>query len=486
MPRLIVVGAGISGLAAAWSARDTAARGGVTLDVLVLERSGEVGGKARTIVRDGWMVEAGPSGFLGGRPELDALLRAAGLADDVLSARAAAERRYLYGAGRMRELKPSPLGFARSGVMSAGGLLRLMAEPLIARSRNPQDESVWAFAARRLGAEAADRLVSPMTLGVFAGDARRLSAASAFPRMVTLEREHGSLFRGMLARQRAMIAQRRARTTGAHPGAGDTALTAAHQLASLRDGMQSLPRRLAERGGFEVRCRAGVRAIALTPRGWSVAVDGDGTPLDADAVIIATEPFAAAPLLRPLSAAAGDALDAIPCPPVTVVALGYDSAAARQVPDGFGVLISRGEGIRMLGNLWETSPYPGRGPAGGVLIRAMFGGGVDPSIGALDETAMLELARREVAQLYGFTASPVFQEVVRIARAIPQYEIGHADRVAAVERAAESMPGLGVTGFGLRGVAFGDAAADGVRTGEMLGRWLATGAVDARSHTWHP
>jgi len=451
--RLVVVGGGIAGLAAAWSARCAAARAGVALDVLVLERGSEVGGKARTIVRDGWMVEGGPSGFLGGRPELDSLLRASGLENDAVLASARAKRRFLFRAGRLREIKTSPLGFARSGIMSFGGLLRLGVEPFIPRSRRTDDETVWAFAARRLGREAADRLVSPMTLGIFAGDARKLSLASAFPKMARLEREHGSLIRGLIARR---------------------GRTSAGPLTSLRGGMQSLPRQLAENGGFRVRCGATVRRIDRADIGWTVSIEGDGATLEADAVVIATEPWVAASLFRPLDASAADALAAIPCPPVTVVALGFDSTARERIPDGFGVLIARGEGFRMLGNLWETSLYPGRGPAGGILVRAMFGGAVDESIGALDEAEMLILARREVAQLYGLTAAPVFEHVVRLERAIPQYEVGHALRVAAVERAVETMPGLAVTGFGLRGVAFGDAAADGVRTGENLGRWLAT------------
>lgn len=480
MPRLVVVGAGISGLAAAWAARRSAAQAGVTLEVLVLERSAEVGGKARTIVRDGWMVEGGPSGFLGGRPEMEDLLHAAGLANDVLPARAEARRRFLYRAGRMREVRTSPAAFAMSGIMSAGGLARLCAEPFVRRANGGGDESVWEFAARRAGAQAADRLIAPITLGVFAGDARRLSLASAFPKMAAFERDHGSLLRGMIARGRAARAARVQVTTG---DGASAPLTASGRLASLRDGMQSLPRRLAERGGFTVRCGAAVRAIARTPRGWSVAIAGDRTPLDADALIIAAEPFAAAELLRPLSAPAADALEHIPCPPVTVVALGYGAAARARIPEGFGVLISRGEGIRMLGNLWETSVYPGRGPAGGILVRAMFGGAVDPAVATLDDAAMLELSRREVAMLYGLDDAPTFSQVVRIERAIPQYEIGHAQRVAAVERAVQSLPGLDVTGFGLRGVAFGDAAADGTRIGEAMVRWLA--ALPGRSEHGH-
>lgn len=467
MPRLVVVGAGISGLAAAWAARNAAARAGTTLDVVVLEAAPEVGGKARTVVRDGWMVEGGPSGFLGGRPELDALLRAAGLADAVLPARAESKRRFLYRAGRMREVKLNPVGFATSGIMSAAGLARLCAEPFVSRSRNGTDESVWEFAARRAGAEAADRLIAPMTLGVFAGDARRLSVGAAFPRVAALEREHGSLVRGMMARGRAAR-----RETAFSKDVADARVTEPRQLVSLQDGMQSLPRRLAERGGFDVRCGACVRAVTRAPHGWTVTTE-HGAAFDADGVIVAAEPFAAARLLRPLDAAAADALDAIPCPPVTVVALGYDTGARARIPEGFGVLISRGEGIRMLGNLWETSTYAGRGPVGGILVRAMFGGALDPEIGALGEREVIALARLEVAKLYGLTAAPLFETAVRIARAIPQYEIGHAERVAAVERAVRPLDGLDVTGFGLRGVAFGDAAADGYRVGERMGRAFA-------------
>lgn len=456
MARLVVVGAGISGLAAAWSARCAAARAGVTLEVIVLERGSEVGGKARTIVRDGWLVEGGPSGFLGGRPEVDTLIRAAGLSDEAVPARTAAKRRFIYRAGRLREIKTSPIKFARAGILSAGGMLRVAAEPFMPRWNGTEDETVWSFAARRLGAQAADRLISPMTLGIFAGDARRLSLASAFPKMARLEREHGSLIRGMIAKK---------------------GKTSAGPLTSLRGGMQSLPKKLAENGGFQVRCNASVRRVDRTGDGWSVVLESDGSAIDADAVIVATEPWATAQFMRPLDAPAADALGAIPCPPVTVVALGFDASARSRIPDGFGVLITRGEGFRMLGNLWETSLYPGRGPEGGILVRAMFGGAVDEAIGGLDEAQMLTLAKAEVSRLYGLADAPVFEQVVRLQRAIPQYTVGHAGRVATVERAVAALPGLAVTGFGLRGVAFGDSAADGVRTGETMGRWVAARAA---------
>ncbi|MFN8574163.1 MAG: protoporphyrinogen oxidase [Gemmatimonadaceae bacterium] len=444
--RVVVIGGGISGLAAAWATRAAATRRGEAVEILVLERDTAVGGKARSLRGDGWLVEGGPSGFLDGRPALDQLIEAAGLTGDVVPAGLAAKHRYIFRAGQLRRVAPSPVGLVREGLLSVGGMFRLLAEPFVPRRRGDEDETVWAFAARRLGVQAADRLVSPMALGIFAGDARRLSLGSAFPRMAALEANYGSLIRGMIAK--------RGRTSSG-------------TLKSFRHGMQSLPTALAERGGFQVRCNAEVTALVRDHEQWQVVVAGDRESIPVDAVICAGEPWATANLLRSLDADAATALDAIPCPAITVVALGYRAADATQIPSGFGVLISRKEGIRMLGNLWEMSLYPGRGPDGHVLVRAMLGGAVDPEAGALAEADALALVKDEVSRLYHISSPPVFERVVRVPRAIPQYELGHRERVATVERALTRLPGLYATGYGLRGVAFADAATDGVRTGEQ-------------------
>ncbi|MFI5280890.1 MAG: protoporphyrinogen oxidase, partial [Gemmatimonadales bacterium] len=198
MARVVVVGGGIAGLAAAWAAQQ---RLGDAAEVLVLEKDADVGGKARTIARGEWLLEGGPGGFIGGRPEMDMLIAAAGLEASTLPANQAAARRFLYRGQRLRELGAGPVAFARSGVMSPFGLLRLGLEPFIPAHRNGDDESVWDFAQRRLGAEAAEALVGPMSLGIFAGNARRLSLPAAFPAMARLEREHGSLIRGLIARR---------------------------------------------------------------------------------------------------------------------------------------------------------------------------------------------------------------------------------------------------------------------------------------------
>src|SRR5262249_41961181 len=230
--------------------------------------------------------------------------------------------------------------------------------------------------------------IRPMALGIYAADARRLSVEATFPRMTALERRHGSILRGLLARR------------------GNATFGA---LTSFRHGMQSLPRAIAERGGCTVRTSAAVRALTLDADRWSVQVDSDPAPIPADAVIIAAEPFAAAPLVRAHAPAAADALDAIACPPVAVVALGYRAEDAARIPRGFGVLIARGEGVRALGNLWESYLYPARSPEGTVLVRALYGGQMDPAAGALNEGELVRLARAEAMRLYGITAAPIME-----------------------------------------------------------------------------
>ncbi len=456
MKHLVVVGGGISGLAAAQGAveRRESVPGG--LRVTVLEREPDVGGKAVTLRDDGWCVEGGPTGYLDDEPALDRLVRAAGL--EKLAADAASARRFLVRGGRMREIQAHPLKFATCGVLGPLGLLRLAAEPFVPARRDGADETVWDFASRRIGAQAADRMIAPMVLGVFAGDAKRLSLPAAFPKMRRLEDEHGSLIRGMIAKKRAKTLE------GGPSGPGAP-------LTSFAEGLGTLPRALAERGAFDVRCGVTVKGLRREGQGFDLALDGE--TLRADAVVVATEGFAAAELLRTAAPDVAGELDAIPFPPVTVVALGLPPEARAYVPRGFGVLIPRGEGYRILGCLWDTFLFPGRSPGDHVLVRAMLGGAVDPEVACLTEDELLDVTRRDLARLFGAPVEPVFHRVVPWPRAIPQYELGHLDRVARVHRALAATPGLYLAGNALEGVAFGKSAATGLRNGEEATRWLA-------------
>ena len=279
MKRLVVVGAGISGLSAAHAAMEQADGVPGGLEVIVLEAAPAVGGKARSVRKGRWLVEEGPTGYLDNEPEFDALLQRAGIADHKVEANGASARRYLLH-GRLRELKANPLKFASSGILGPAGLARVAAEPFVGRASEDLAgrESIWDFAARRLGSQAADKLIAPMVLGVFAGDARELSLSACFPKLATLEREHGGLIRGMMA-------TRKNRSRDEQFATGPSG-----KLVSSPEGLQTLPRLLAKVGNFETRCNARVDVIDVerdprngAPPSYRVAVAGDAEPIHADA-----------------------------------------------------------------------------------------------------------------------------------------------------------------------------------------------------------
>jgi oxygen-dependent protoporphyrinogen oxidase len=458
--RLVVVGGGISGTAAAFTAAKTARERGCALEVVLLEREPEIGGKAESLREGSWLFETGPIGYLDNEPIVDELARDAGLEGELLPASEAQTHRFVFSRGRVREVKAHPIGFLTSGLVSFRGLARAAREPWVPGKTGDSDESVWDFAARRLGSEFADRLIHPMVLGVFAGDAKRLSLPSAFPLMAELERDHGSLVRAQIARARA----RRRGELPARRGA----------LRSFRDGIQSLPRGLARQGGFETRVRAGVASVGRGRDGrWAIAIEGDREALSADALILACEGYRAAALVSEISPAMARALSEIPHPPVYVVALGYGREARRRIPEGFGVLLPRDAGYRALGATWDGYLFPGRSDEPRLLIRVLFGGSFDPEIDRVDEGAIVETAKREMAKLLGLDAPPVFTRARLWPRAIPQYELGHNDRLARIEKELEAFPGLYLAGNALYGTAFGKAAARGVLCGRKAVEFLS-------------
>ena len=459
MKRLVVVGGGISGLAAACAARVTAQESGNgSLEIVVLEREPEVGGKVRTVARPDWLVETGPTGYLDNEPMLDRLVGIAGL--DKLPATAEAARRYLVLGNRLREIHPHPLKFVTSGILSPLGILRMTGDLFIGRRQEDDDESVWDFARRRLGRQAADRMIAPMVLGVFAGDAKRISLASAFPRMAELEHDYGSLFKALAA-----VKRQRGRQSGGPAGPAGT-------LTSFADGLQSLPRALAARRGFDVRTNVPVEGLAWDDAAsrWRIGVRGGG--IDADAVLLAAESWASSAILRDVAPDIADALLAIDCPAVAVVALGYGAEALARTPHGFGALIPRDEGYRILGVLWDTHLFPGRSADGTLLMRAMLGGATDPGIADLSPQDITRIAEADVARLLGLRDAPLFRKTTVWPRAIPQYELGHADRERAIDEAVTALndrcPGLALAGNYLRGIAFGKSAANGWAQGRAL------------------
>jgi protoporphyrinogen/coproporphyrinogen III oxidase len=427
--RIAVIGGGISGLTAA----HRLAAGGH--DVVLLDDAAEPGGLVASTREDGFLCEHGPQAVLDGPDDVRALIAGAGLEARIVRALPASRRRSIYVGGALRPFPASPPALIKTSLLSARGKLRLLREPFVRRGGG-EDESVLDFVARRFGPEAAARAAGPALIGIYAGDAAALSVAAAFPRLVALERAHGSVLRGMF------------RTRGT---------SRLGRPVSFPDGLAELPRALA---GALGRGRRAARARAIEPGagGWRVALDGE--TLDAERVVLATPAAATAALLAPHAPAAAEALRAIPHAPVAVVCLGFRPSATGTPDlgmdlDGYGFVVARGEGIKLLGCQYESSVFPGRAPEGGVLLRALLGGAFDPALVDADDGALTAQATGDLRRVAGLRRDP---DVVRIFRArpgIPQVDRAHLQRVHAVDDALARLPGLFVIGHALRGVGLG-------------------------------
>ncbi|HXB54688.1 MAG TPA: protoporphyrinogen oxidase [Vicinamibacteria bacterium] len=457
MKRVAIVGGGVAGLALAQALdkKGGRARG---VEGLVLERSPRTGGNIRSEIAGGYLLEAGPNGFLDSVPETLDLVRELGLEGELLPSHDRARRRYIFRKGRLHPLPPGPGAFLASDLLSWSGKLRLALEPL-ARPRPDGDETIHAFASRRLGRQAAEVLVDPMVSGVFGGDSRRLSLKACFPALWQMETDHGGLLRALLAKMWKKGKGKRREPGGAPRG----------RLTSFREGTETLVRALARaRGGA---LQTGVLVSGLTPAGggYELALDGGGR-VAADAVVLTGGAGESARIVEGLDKELASLLRGIPSAPLAVACLGYLESSLPRALDGFGFLIPRGEGPRILGVLWDSSIYPGRAPSGRVLLRAMIGGAHDEEVLALDDAALLSLVRKDLKTTMGLDADPVFVRIYRHPRGIPQYTVGHLDRLARAEARLERYPGVYLAGCAYRGVAINSCVAE---AGPLAGRILS-------------
>jgi oxygen-dependent protoporphyrinogen oxidase len=457
--RVVIVGGGIAGLSIAHALRATTP----TADVIVLEGSDRIGGYVRSDRIDGYLCESGPDGFLDNAPATLAFARDLGLSPRLLQSHDEARRRYIFRAGRLHEVPLSVGAFARTRLLSLRSKLRIAGEPFTGPPPH-HDETIRQFAERHIGREAAHVLVGSMVSGIFAGDADQLSLRSCFPKMYEMDAEHRSLFRAMLAKRRE---RRNQNGIGAPAG----------RLTSFVGGMEELVREAAASLGpivrtsqrvMEVQVRFG-RSGTIGPRlvgARTFSLTSNGHRIEADAVVFAGGSHETARLLQPLSAHASGLLNGISAAPLAVVCLGYDEAAlaaTRGPLNGFGFLVPRGEGPRILGALWETSIYDGRAPRGKALIRVMIGGATDPHAVALADTELLDVVRTDLERTMGLRLAPELVHIVRHRRGIPQYTTGHASRLARIDAALAGMPGMFLAGNSYRGVSINACVEDAPR-----------------------
>lgn len=455
IPHVVVIGGGMTGLSCASNLVDVLGQLQVAVTITLIDAQPEVGGHATTVVDDGFVVEAGPNGFLDREPETLALVTSLGLGHALVEARPESKRRFIVRDGLLRQVPDSPRSLLGSDALSLLGKARLLWEPFARGPRPGVDETVYDFAARRIGPEAADMLVDAAVAGISAGDSRELSVRSQFPLMTEMEREHGGLIKAMIARRKRGIA--------------------APRLLSFTGGLATLTGALAERLGPRIRRGNAVHRIRPEGARWRVALDS-GEVLVADHVVLAVAARAAARLLGE-DPALSQALSRIPYSGVQLVALAYRTSDIPRPLDGYGYLVTRGEQMSTLGVVWESSLFPGRAPAGMALLRAFVGGARRPEAVRLDDAGVVALVRGELRHVMHVGAAPIRTWVFRWPQAIAQYTVGHTERLAAIREAVACHEGLHVCGTSYDGVSLNHAIASGRATGRSVAALLAARAA---------
>jgi len=444
MAEVIVVGAGISGLAAASFLRQHH-------NVTLLESSASPGGKLGTDQIDGRLVNRAANGWLSGEPAMDDLIQLLGLEDEILPVSDQASQRWIYADGRLHQVPMHPLAILKSPLLSPLARLRLLIEPFIGRSRD-REETLAGFIARRLGKEAVTRLIAPMVAGIHAADPAKLSLRATFPKLHDMENKHRSLILALLKRPQA---------TGPRP-----------QLTSLNHGIGQLIDTMTQHLSGHIHCSTTVNAIEQRQTHWVVHTDGGAQ--QADAVLLTCPAYAQATIVRSLNPELAETLDAIPYAPVVVVASAWPRGAWNHQPRGFGALVAGGEDLGgVLGTLYTSCTFPNHSRDDEVLLRTFIGGSIHPEVTKLDDATLLQRTRMALGHFFdGERAEPTLYRVYRHPRGIPQYTVGHLGRTNTIASASARYPGLFFIGNHLNGVGVKDCVRNASSTSQTICEWF--------------
>ncbi len=463
--RVAVVGGGIAGLAAAHRLVEAGRERGRPVAVTLFEASSRLGGTIQTERADGFLLEAGPDSFVSEKPWGLALAERVGLGPRLRRTDERYRRTYVVHGGR---LHPLPEGFlllaptrlwplVTSPLFSWRGKLRMALDLVLPRGDANGDESLARFVTRRLGREALERVAEPLVAGIYTADPERLSLAATMPRFLALEREHRSL----------ILALRRGTTRREQAGASGARWSL---FVTLAGGMGELLEALVARLPAEA-VRLGCPVVAVLRDAddalWAVRLR-DGHRVAADGVILAGQAPRMGELVREADPELARRLGEIPYASSASVSLAYPRAAIRHPLDGFGFVVPRREGRAALACTFSSVKYPGRAPEGFALLRVFLGGALGDAVLEHDDATLIRLAHDDIAALLGIESAPVLTRVSRHPAAMPQYEVGHLDRIGAIEARLAVLPGLAVAGSAYRGVGIADCIRSGEEAADRL------------------
>ncbi len=459
MRRVVVIGGGISGLAAAHRLIEL----DPSLDLTLIEASARLGGTLLTDEREGFLLERGPDSFITEKPEAVALAKRLGLESRLIETNQDYRRSFIVRNGRLRRvpegfqlLAPSRIWpFITSDIFSLSGKARMAADLFLPRksANGVADESLASFVRRRLGREALERMAQPMVGGIYTADPETLSLRATLPRFLDMEQDHRSLILAMLRKARSQSG-----TSGARYGL----------FLSFDRGMEVLAKTLATAiKHCEVRLNTRVAAIERD-RGWKLRTD-QGDTIEADKICLAVPAYVAAKLLSSLNPSLAAQLNRIKYASTATINFAYRRDAIRHPLDGFGFVVPFVEKRSLIACTFSSVKFPGRAPADRVLLRAFVGGALQPEVFALEESEMLARVESDLRELLGITARPLYTEVSKWQNSMPQYEVGHLDRVASIENSVSELPGLALAGNAYRGAGIPDC----IRSGETAAEYLS-------------
>lgn len=452
--RIVVVGGGISGLAAAHRLLEL----GQT-NVTLIEASGRLGGTIQTENRDGFLIERGPDSFISEKPEALELAKRLGLESQLIQTNEKYRRSFIV---RNRRLRPVPEGFQllapsrmwpflTSDIFSVAGKMRMAADLFVPRkgTNGTQDESLASFVRRRLGQEALERMAQPMVGGIYTADPETLSLRATLPRFLEMERKHRSLILAMLRQGQAQ----KGGTSGARYSL----------FLSFDRGMQVLVDALAQVNA-DIRLNTRAERLKLDGRTWTITTN-TGEQIEADAVCLAVPAYLAASLLDGHLA---EKLTQIKYASTATINFAYKRSDIGHPLNGFGFVVPFIEKRSLLACTFSSVKFSGRAPENHVLLRAFAGGALQPETFALDESTMAARVETDLRELLGITSKPLFTEVAKWERSMPQYEVGHLDRIAEIENEVNKLPGLALAGNSYRGAGIPDCIRSGQTAAESI------------------
>ena len=460
MKKIVIIGGGIAGLAAAYRIHEEISRN-VSIECILLESSEEFGGKISTMRFDGFVVECGPDSFISQKPQAIELCKKLGLADRLTGTNPNHSNTYVYlnnklvtmpdGLSLMIPTKFMPFIF--SPLFSWPGKIRMGMDLFIPKKKNNDDESLASFVRRRMGKEALQKMAEPMLAGIYASDPELMSINSTFPMFVQTEQKYRSLIIGMLARKRQQMQYKT--PTGKQPFS---------LFMTLKNGLDEMVETLVEKStNVSFRLGTAVTNLSLTGGNWNLSLN-DESSINADAVILATPAKVSACLVKKVAPKITSLLDQIHYVSTATVSIAYKKEGFPHSLDGFGFVIPKTEEKCILACTWTSSKFPERVPEEYVMLRCFVGGAMQEELAEMEENSIGNMVQEELLNLMGIDCEPVFLKVFRYKKSNVQYRVGHATLIESIRAELKNFPGIFVTGSAYTGIGIPDCILDGTQT----------------------